>query len=447
MVFSKNWIIIIVNIRFGQFTIIHNTMAILQRDVNKQIQEFIGDKSYLFTRTICTDWSDYVTKWGETSKKTSIKRTLESLTLTKEALSNNLPWEREPFYKKKRKILSDSSLVGNLSVMKHLYKVFPGDKKESHDEETFSDGAKNGNLGNMKWLKSIGCTMNISTFSSAAEKGKLMNMKWLLENNCPIDGTVFTSAAKNGNLRNMKWLLEKKIPMEDNKTMNAAIVRKDLTNIKWLFYNGCTGGIDTVAYAAYEGDLETMQWMFFHGAPLYYHTLRCAFYNGNVENMKWLVSLGCDLCEIGYHHDTEKWNSEAVKYLRSVGCEWGEWTSFHISRYGTLEDLKWLKEDGYELDGCLMEGAVDIEDMDKVKWLRSNGCPWDEFSFSSAAFSRNLDMMKYLHSNGCPWDESVFESVDNYEEEEGKIIMDWLIANNAPGSEDFDYEEWLSSWK
>jgi hypothetical protein len=56
-----------------------------------------------------------------------------------------------------------------------------------NDPIIFRIASQNGNINNMKWLRSEGCVWDEHTFSMAVYNGNIENMDWLLKLSCPYN--------------------------------------------------------------------------------------------------------------------------------------------------------------------------------------------------------------------------------------------------------------------
>jgi ankyrin repeat protein len=294
---------------------------------------------------------------------------------------------------------------GDLKIMKWMYS-----KHCLSNYWTFILAARNGNLENMKWLKSIDYDANMvhrDTFDAAASNGNLENMKWLKSIGCPFGHFTLPNAAINGNLENMKWLV------------------KEISSLADMNYKSM------ILEAAYNGNLENMKWLVERGCTLDSKVLYWAAENGNLENIKWLISKGCKFHDITFVA-SRSGNLDTMKWMLSIGCKIPEYFPRIDIKTGKLENMKWLKEIGCKFTIHTFRQAVEVGNLEVMKWLKKEGCLLNEKTFVGAAINGNLKNMEWLKSNNCPYNKALFLETNGNVETEYFIscrTFDWINNN------------------
>lgn len=113
------------------------------------------------------------------------------------------------------------------------------------DEECCSQAASNGNIENLKWLRSqLGCSWDYRTFVSAVSSATSDNLShyylltWLHIQGCPWNEHVCAYAAISGSLETLKFLREHGCPWNDWTIVNAKKFGHSEI-LEWARANGC----------------------------------------------------------------------------------------------------------------------------------------------------------------------------------------------------------------
>jgi ankyrin repeat protein len=291
---------------------------------------------------------------------------------------------------------------GDLKIMKWLY-----NKKCFANCGTFMVAVTNGNLENMKWLKSIGYgKSNGAIFDDTALTGNLENMKWLKSIGCPFGRFTLQNTARNGNVESMKWL-------------------KEIYPLEYVNYKSICED------AAYGGNLENMKWLVDQGCTFGSNALNFAAVNGNLENIKWLISKGCKFDKHKFII-SESCNLDTMKLMLSMGCRIPYHLPYIHAKNGKLENIKWLIEIGCQLSGHTFKEAAELGNLEIMKWLKEEGCELNEKTFVGAAVNGNLKNMEWLKSNNCPYNKALFlEEKGNIEDGDPitRRTFDWINNN------------------
>ena len=165
--------------------------VILEKNVNHQIQEFVGNTSYLFTGIVCKEWI-------HKNKITNVNESIKSIKRLEESFDYDLP---------RSKICEKVAKTGSLEMLQMARK-----KKCLWGPGTCYFAAENGHLEVLKWARSNGCPWDEWTCSKAAENGHLEVLKWARSNGCPWDLNTCSFAADNGHLDVLNWAIDHGCP-------------------------------------------------------------------------------------------------------------------------------------------------------------------------------------------------------------------------------------------
>ena len=195
--------------------------VLLEKNVNKQIQEFIGNTSYLFTGVICKEWKYSITNTSFSIVTTSISR-LEEFIISGGIVN--------------KKLFTEALKNDNIEVTKKIFDIENFIKPWDFDMAIIP--VKNGNLELLMFLKKNGCPWSRHICSEAASNGHLHILRWARSEDCPWDSKTCTNAAENGHLEVLKWLRSEGCPWYEWVCSSTAS-NGHLEVLKWLKDNGC----------------------------------------------------------------------------------------------------------------------------------------------------------------------------------------------------------------
>jgi len=352
----------------------------LPEDIIKDVNGFIGERSYLFTRIFCKNWDK-----GD-HRVTNYTNAVQNISMLNEAIGNGILKKCDHV-----KLFNHIVLHGNMYVMKYFWRKYKDEK--IHNTETLGFSIDSGSLENLRWLiDHVKCDMNTTTFTNAVKCGNLDVLDLLEDKVCPMDKGIMYTAISSGDIATIEWLYDK---CDDS-------------------YGDDIGAL--ADYIAGHGTVEVMKWMGeVDGLVIGEETMQMAFSAGNVEMMKYLQEEGCPLCTIDYgmiEDNDNRWSIESIRYMRSIGAEWGN-ISYQMGYSGTNEEIEWVIEHGYTdiyIDMHLhIEGALEVQEyqpdnlrMDAIE-LMCNNFIIPTSAFSVALCHMRLDVMKLLHSKNCQW--------------------------------------------
>lgn len=156
-------------------------------------------------------------------------------------------------------IWKHSSNVGNLNVMKHLFKS--GYPIESN-RIIASNAICNGHIHVLQWLREISYPLGERECMMAAAAGNLKVLKWLKKNDCPWDANTCNFAARS-HLKVLQYAIESGCPHDEWIILNAALSGR-LEILQWIIQNGYSHNLDrqkTYEYAEIGGHMHVIKWL------------------------------------------------------------------------------------------------------------------------------------------------------------------------------------------
>ena len=202
--------------------------------------------------------------------------------------------------------------------------------------------ANNGQIECLKYLHSIGCTMNEYTMKYAS-----------------------------GNTEDLKNPITKNVEISPNY----------LECVKFLHSIGCPWNKEATDHAAYNGNHQTLQYLHENGCPWDANVIceRATFVHKSLKCLKYVHENGgkltpkvCSNAVYSMNADNDAF--KCLEYARQNGCPWDEDT---------------------------MQNAIINKDLDTVKYLHEHGCPWNKENYY-LAYSRHYKyIFRYMEENGC----------------------------------------------
>ena len=297
--------------------------------------------------------------------------------------------------------------INDLEILKFLH-------QECHllDNVVESDLILNaiikGNLESLKWLHSIGCSMEDCECNSydsesypdyecdcgdsfmdyAAKFGTLEILKWFhLEQNIKFSYDVMEDATENGNLEMMKWVLEQQDDFYYDESVFYAATRKGIIeNMEWLLENNFPFDNKNFNVAVEYSKLEAIKWLYSKGLRPDNNTFSLASHVGDLEMMKWLYEIECP-------------REDESSY-------------FHIAaKNGNLEAMEWMKEKGFAYNSDLFCAAACLSRFEILEWLHMNDFPCDLKAWNLAYSRNNIKVALWLVNNGYPYNKKEFKKL------------------------------------
>ncbi len=217
--------------------------------------------------------------------------------------------------------------------------------------EVFSYAATSGNLEIMIWADKNGCwcsdNIGYSAAKNAIENGHLHIIIWLWMSGYQYPKIILSLAAKYGQLGILKWLstIGRTVNLYWDPSFSAfAAENGHLEVLKWVRKNGGEWNYWTCAAAASNGHLETLKWARENGCEWNSITCAHAAQNGHLHILKWARENGCDWDKNTCAYAAKHGYFEVLIWARENGCEWDNKPYIYAKKYNQLNILKWLED-------------------------------------------------------------------------------------------------------
>lgn len=198
------------------------------------------------------------------------------------------------------------------------------------DVKTTGRAARNGSLGCLEYLVSIGVPVDESTTEQAAEGGSLACLKYLREIGCPWNCNTAVKACSSGNIHCLKYACENGCPIDKN----AKFYAKNLECLKYVHEHGAVWKKNfirnTMDWSTEEEALQQIRYAVETGCPMNEDSCTAAAYHGYLEILKYLHSKGCPWGPVVFERALDSYRDEdtakrvpvlkCIQYLILNGC-------------------------------------------------------------------------------------------------------------------------------
>jgi hypothetical protein len=115
---------------------------------------------------------------------------------------------------------------------------------------------------------------------------------------------------------------------------------------------------------------------------------------------------------------------EFVRWAREVkNCDWGEDAMMEVITTD-FEMISYCVENGAPLFSGLTACSSERGDLPVLKYLHEHDCPWDEHALFNAETKNRIECLNYLIANNCPgWENYNVQEEDEDEEENDEETM------------------------
>ena len=219
-------------------------------------------------------------------------------------------------------------------------------------------------------------------------------LKWLMSLGVTMESLICSTIAFNGDLSLLQWAREKNIPW-DASTCSLAILGKHMDVYNWARLNGCLIDSYSTQFAAAVGNFSLLKSLKEEGVPMNYEVCYCIARFGDIEMMKWAISNGLNPTSSDFCGAASKGHLEMIKWLRTIAT-WDKWSICHALSNRQMDVLEYLWSEGCPRDSECCAVAARKGDILLLKWLKNHGFVFDDFMYEAGT----VKAREYILSTG-----------------------------------------------